>query len=286
MNVKKLLIGVVPMGLVLGLVGIVLAQSPDPVPDPTAPGAQVGSVTASGEVVASAISYQGVLKEGGNPANGLRAVTFTFYTDSLCSTKVYTVTQSVTVIDGLFSTPLNVDPAIFDGQALWMEARVSGVEMGCQEILPVPYALNLRPGAVLRGGSTSDDILSVVNTEAGTAIYGYSPLIGGSYSTGVTAWVTEVSSAVAGTMVYMAGAMRLAFLATAMVVLGYMETVMPNPVAIFPVITTTSLKLGQPNLRLVMIAAGTSTTPVMCTQIRVFMAAGPTLPRCCPPWMA
>jgi hypothetical protein len=37
----------------------------------------------------------------------------------------------------------------FNGQGLWLEVEVGGTKIGCQEILPVPYALSLRPGAVI-----------------------------------------------------------------------------------------------------------------------------------------
>jgi hypothetical protein len=37
----------------------------------------------------------------------------------------------------------------FNGQGLWLEVEVGGTQIGCQEILPVPYALSLRPGAVI-----------------------------------------------------------------------------------------------------------------------------------------
>jgi len=60
----------------------------------------------------------------------------------------------VQVTDGLFSVELDVTHSHFNGQGLWLEVEVGGVAIGCQEILPVPYALSLRPGAVITDSSS------------------------------------------------------------------------------------------------------------------------------------
>jgi hypothetical protein len=108
--------------------------------------------TSIAAIVDSVISYQGVLKESGNPANGTRDMVFRFYTQSDCSgTAVETVTKNgVQVTDGLFSEELDVTQANFDGQELWLAVEVEGTAIGCREIMPVPYALSLRPGATIK----------------------------------------------------------------------------------------------------------------------------------------
>ena len=77
----------------------------------------------------------------------------------------------VRVTDGLFSIELDVTQDDFDGQALWLEVEVGGTAIGCREILPVPNALSLRPGARIIGGAglhvESDD-----SSWLSSAVYG------------------------------------------------------------------------------------------------------------------
>jgi hypothetical protein len=118
-------------------------------PPPAEPG---GDVTVAG-TVASKISYQGVLKENGSPVTGSRNMTFRLYSNSACSTQVGSdiVKSGVQVSNGLFSVDLNVSQTHFNGQGLWLQVRVGSTNLGCEEILPVPYALSLRPGAEVMG---------------------------------------------------------------------------------------------------------------------------------------
>ena len=62
----------------------------------------------------------------------------------------------------------------FDGQGLWLKVFVGAAGLGCQELLPAPYALSLRPGAQI-SASTSDSILRLTNSYAagttGSALY-------------------------------------------------------------------------------------------------------------------
>jgi hypothetical protein len=183
MKSQRILIGAFALGLLLVLaVGLSLAQEPEP-----------GEIMQSrGEVsiagtVSSKISYQGVLKEGGAPVNGTRAITFTLYSDDACSAEVYTIAKNaVSVTGGLFSVDLPVNHSDFNGQPLWLEAEVGGTRVGCQEILPVPYALSLRPGAIISGtayqafrvnsyaptGSSPAAIVGIVNeAEDGVGVF-------------------------------------------------------------------------------------------------------------------
>jgi hypothetical protein len=107
----------------------------------------------------------------------------------------------------------------FNGQGLWVAVDVGGTVVGCQEILPVPYALSLRPGAVISGTAVpvlrardldadgelaTLEIISVspfvarsvgVEGEGDWGVYGYSPdYIGVRGETG--------TSATSGTGVY------------------------------------------------------------------------------------
>lgn len=100
-------------------------------------------------VVASKISYQGVLRESGSLVTGNRNMQFLFFTNNTCAgTALETVTKNnVPVQNGLFSVDLSVNQSNFNGQALWLRVRVGSTNLGCTEILAAPYALSLRPGA-------------------------------------------------------------------------------------------------------------------------------------------
>lgn len=123
--------------------------------------------------VTSQLTYQGTLFEGDQPVTGTRDMVFRLYSDDLCSAQLGPdiVRNGVAVEDGFFTVFLDVNPALFDGRALWIQATVGGTAFACQAILPAPYALSLRPGAVIRGspGST-DGLLELDNQGPGQAI--------------------------------------------------------------------------------------------------------------------
>jgi len=146
MKGKRLLVGVLVVVALALAGGVSLAQGPGPEEEVAAEGDV--SIAAT---VSTKISYQGVLKENGEPVTGTRDMTFRLYSDSDCTTQVGSDIDKagVQVTDGLFSVDLEVSHGDFNGQALWLEVEVGGTKIGCQEILPVPYALSLRPGAVI-----------------------------------------------------------------------------------------------------------------------------------------
>jgi hypothetical protein len=147
----------------------VAAQAREPV-DERAASAPL-SVSA---IVTNSISYQGMLTEGGNPVNGSRDMTFQLYSNAACTAAVGSSIglPDVPVSDGLFSVAVSVSPSFFNGQALWLGVQVEGAAVGCQEILPAPYALSLRPGARIIGEQTNWDGIHVENTATSGASYG------------------------------------------------------------------------------------------------------------------
>ena len=174
MKAVKFLPYVLFIGLLIALagsVGLGLAQEPEPPEAEVQPQGEV-SIAAT---VGSKFSYQGVLKEGGSPVTGSRNMTFRLYSDGTCSTQVGSdiVESGVPVADGLFSVELVVTQSDFNGQGLWLEVEVGGTKIGCQEILPVPYALSLRPGAYVRGEQTNGHAIYAYNTATtGSSTYG------------------------------------------------------------------------------------------------------------------
>ena len=150
MKEVKFLAYVIIVGLLLALawsMGLGLAQGQEPPEGEVQPQGEVSIAATLG----SKFSYQGVLKENGSPATGSRNMTFRLYSDDTCSTQVGSdiVKSGVKVTDGLFSVELDVTHSDFNGQGLWLEVEVGGTKIGCQEILPVPYALSLRSGAII-----------------------------------------------------------------------------------------------------------------------------------------
>jgi hypothetical protein len=132
-------------------------------------------MTAPEVSVASTISYQGFLRESGVPVTGSRDILFRLYTDGTCTTQVGSdiLKKGVSVADGLFTANLAVDQSDFNGQAIWLRVIVGGSGLGCQEILPVPYALSLRPGAEVSGSVADGSAFSAHNDGSGMA-YGAS----------------------------------------------------------------------------------------------------------------
>jgi hypothetical protein len=118
--------------------------------------------------VTQSITYQGKLTNAaGTPLTGTYSVIFKIYDASSGGTALSTDMHSVTATNGLFTTPIAItDPTLVDGRGLWLGIKVgSDPEMTPrQEIRPVPYALSLKPGAVITGDAGANPSLKVVNT--------------------------------------------------------------------------------------------------------------------------
>jgi hypothetical protein len=133
-------------------VGGVTGQGPEPEGEVQPEGGLSAAAT-----VGSLISYQGRLTEGGSLVTGDRDMVFRLYSNSSCATQVGSdiVRNDVSVEDGLFSVKLDVNQSDFNGQGLWLRVLVGGTAtVDCDEIVPVPYALGLRPGAIIEDASS------------------------------------------------------------------------------------------------------------------------------------
>jgi hypothetical protein len=133
-------------------------------------------------IVGNRIHYQGRL-EG---ANGPVQMTFSLYGDEAGALLLWAETKEVTPDRGLINVELGdtteLPWGLFDGRELWLGvgAGDAGEMRPLQEVLPVPYALSLRPGAKINGSSHDQHTLLVENqadSGAYAAIYGetYSP---------------------------------------------------------------------------------------------------------------
>ena len=163
---------------VVWLVGTALAQEPG------------GEVAPQGDVSLAAmlgdkINYQGRLTDpGGVPQDGSFPMRFRIYDSSSGFTMLWdSGPMSVDVDHGLFNVALNVDPAGFDGQALWLEIYVDYELLSPrQELVAVPYALSLRPGASVSGDVASPSaVINAVQPNVSSAafgLYAYGPTTG------------------------------------------------------------------------------------------------------------
>ncbi|MBI5030468.1 MAG: hypothetical protein HZB51_08070 [Chloroflexi bacterium] len=108
---------------------------------------------ASVSAVGTGFTYQGQLKDNGNPANGAYDLQFGLY-DAVSIGAQIGITQTlndVIVINGLFTVKLDFGTAAFGGGARWLNLAVRpGASVGAyttltprQEITPAPYALAL-----------------------------------------------------------------------------------------------------------------------------------------------
>jgi len=187
----------------------------------------------------TAFTYQGQLKQGGNPVNANCDFQFSLWNASSGGTQVGTTQtkSNVSVSNGLFTTSLDFG-SVFTGDALWLAVAVrcpagSGMYTNLsprQALTAAPYALGLRPGAAIVGQEGAYSALSVSNgypggvwppaekkavaawTSDGTALWGaagsgtgvYGASIGGAgvYGASDNVGVYGRSGGAAGTGVY------------------------------------------------------------------------------------
>jgi hypothetical protein len=133
------------------------------------------------------LQYQGRLTDPATGAilpNGSYTMSFQLYAAESGGTALWSETKSVPVQGGLFSTILGnttaINPALFNGQALWLEVWVQGEQLSPrQPVLPVAYAvtaLTLAPGATVdslnvNGNlSVAGNLVGGSHTHAGEAI--------------------------------------------------------------------------------------------------------------------
>jgi len=166
---NKKVIGIMAMGLLAILLTAtgVIASSPEGAGDPP---------------VESTINYQGQLSDSeGSPVSGTYDMEFQFWDSVGGGSQVgSTITKnSVEVTNGLFSVKLDVDQSDFNGQGLWLQMRVRPQSGSWdpwmdprQDILPVPYALSLKPEARISGTVDDSPVLYVSNDGSGITAAG------------------------------------------------------------------------------------------------------------------
>jgi len=114
----------------------------------------------------ASINYQGKLTDNvSEPLSGTYTMTFRLYDVVTGGTALDTDTHTVKVTKGLFNTHIDFNQSYFDGRKLWLGITVGSDSemMPRYELSAVPYALSLKPGAVING-SASGAVLDVTNT--------------------------------------------------------------------------------------------------------------------------
>lgn len=109
------------------------------------------------DTVGETIGYQGLLTDdGGERLSGSYTMVFRLYHASSGGAPVYESGEmTVNAEDGLFNVGLDVPQSVFDGEALWLAIEVEGEVLSPREqIRPAPYAMSLRPGALIRNAAT------------------------------------------------------------------------------------------------------------------------------------
>jgi len=176
--------------LVLGAVGIVVGQEPEPpLPEPEAStgSPEVGeSAGTEGEVSilarpAKTMNYQGYLTDGsGNPLDGSYNMVFSLWNAQAASTGTKAwgdeTHNAVPVSKGLFSVVLGetvpMDPWTDFDEQLYLEITVSGTTLPRQMLRAVPYAMGLTIGAAAIGATAeSDDYGLWVENTNGPGLY-------------------------------------------------------------------------------------------------------------------
>jgi hypothetical protein len=147
MNTRRILVGVL---LILGLLlapslGLSATQGAAPLQEEGPLGVDQVSATPLG----AGFTYQGLLKQDGNPITGLCDLQFGLYDGATLGSQVgITQTQTIDVADGLFTAQLDFGGEVFNGDARWLAVAVrcpagsgSYTSLGRQALTAVPYAL-------------------------------------------------------------------------------------------------------------------------------------------------
>jgi hypothetical protein len=169
-------------------------------PSPSGPARPAGAANAAPlSQTGSGFTYQGRLKNGGNPANGQYDLQFTLYDTPTGGTQVgtpITITNQ-TVADGLFTVTLDFG-GVFQGDARWLDIAVRSTGGGSfsplsprQALTASPYALGLVPGAVVNGATGPGGILFQVNNSGGNSMAGFTGSASDSAIYGVNTHITS-----------------------------------------------------------------------------------------------
>jgi hypothetical protein len=181
MNTRKWLIkngtvimtALVVLTLAIGLTAHARAQAQGPGPEEEIQLRGETNVTA---ITSGAIPIQGRLTDAsGTPLDGTYHLTFRLYDVESGGTPLCDDSNAVSIDNGLFSSFMDDCYNDLEGQQVWLgiEVESDGEMTPRQPIYVIPYALSLRPGAVI-SDTSSGAVLDVMNYGSGTGLDAYS----------------------------------------------------------------------------------------------------------------
>jgi hypothetical protein len=193
-------------GIGMGIMALLLTASaglllaPASAQAPRAPSALLGT----------AITYQGQLKRTGSMVTDTCSMNFRLYNQASGGAQVgSTLTQSVSVVAGLFAAALDFGNAAFNGDARWLNIQVkcsadaSYVDLGLQALTAAPFALAL-PGLYTQPNATSPNVIGGQPTNlVASGVYG--AVIGGGGHSGGENQVYDKFSTIGGGAYNVAG---------------------------------------------------------------------------------
>ncbi|HSN78664.1 MAG TPA: hypothetical protein VL334_26640 [Anaerolineae bacterium] len=132
--------------------------------------------------IGPSFTYQGFLEQGGVAVTGSCDFEFRLYGVATAGTQIGT-TQAISgqaIDQGRFTVALNFGAGAIDGQARWLQIAVrcpsgSGAFTTLtprQVLTATPYALSLRPGAVVAGTVASGGVLNLTNNSSASGDVG------------------------------------------------------------------------------------------------------------------
>jgi len=156
----------------VGSVGLGLAQEP-----PKPQNEQALPVVGPEALLGTSIPVQGRLTDAsGTPLNGTASVTFKLYTAASGGTALCTDgPRNITVTNGLFADYVTgCNYSVFNGQQLYLGVKVgSDAEMAPRlPVYAVPYAMSVRPGAIVEGSQSGWNAIYAENTASSGSSYG------------------------------------------------------------------------------------------------------------------
>jgi len=190
MKTKILFAVITAFGLLALLLGPRVRPGPAYAQDPAPQGRAIIQAA-----VGTAFTYQGRLLYDGEPVDTTCDFRFTLWDAGTGGNDLGTTTVTAAVQDGYFTVEVDFGQDVFTGDARWMSIGVrcpAGSEMwtelqGRVALNPAPYALSLRPGAVIRGDGAT--LLEVENSNAEE---------GSVAIKGTMTWATGATKAIAG----------------------------------------------------------------------------------------
>lgn len=168
-------------------------------------------VSANAEPLGSGFSYQGELRQQGNPANGLFDFKFSIFDLEIGGSALATplLLEDVSVEEGNFVVELDFGAEVFSGAQLWLEIAVrQGASVAAHSLLQPrqkltsdPYSLGADDGGKISGSILSCNPFGLQHIEVfiqGESVFAYTDAAGGFLLLDVPPGLKEITFAKQG----------------------------------------------------------------------------------------